>query len=60
MFEAFEAVAHDFIKHFPDDDGRVVAIAFDHFCGFIFDALLGVWGDLGPVVHAFDRECAHK
>ena len=60
MFEAFEAVAHDFVKHFPDDDGGVVPIALDHFRGFVFDALLGVWGDLGPVVHAFDGERAYK
>ena len=60
MFEAFEAVAHDFIKHFPDDDGGVVAVAFDHFRGFVFDALLSIWGDLGPVVHAFDGERAYK
>jgi len=60
VFEAFEAVAHDLSKHIPDDDGGVVAITFDHFRGFIFDSLLGVWSDLGPVVHAFDGERAHK
>ena len=60
VFEAFEAVAQDFVEHFPHRNAGVVAVAFDHFDGFVFNAPPGVGRDLRPMAHALDRKRAHE
>ena len=60
VFEAFEAVAEDFVEHFPHRNAGMVAVALDHFNGFVFNASPGVGRELRPMAHALDRKRAHK